>query len=152
LNYYEKFGNRDVWQKILHAIASQNQEAPPSYDGGGSRLISTFEAIEELKTKVHAQEARFDLYFRPVYEDGPTGILAALHPLLLFDRLREGFDHTERSPVPAEPLKFDPTNISPAIESPHRNGRRLSLSPRVSRDAPRGAMVRLFSNFKLHHL
>jgi hypothetical protein len=145
LNYYEKFGNRDVWQKILHAIASQNQEAPPSYDGRGSRLTSTFEAIEELKTKVHAQEPRFDLYFRPVHEDGPAGVLAALHPLLLFERLREGLDRTERPPAPVGPLKFDPNHRNSTIESPQtRDGGSLSLSPRLNRDAPRGSMVRSF--------
>jgi hypothetical protein len=152
LNYYETFGNRDVWQNILRAIASQIQEAPPFYEGGRDPLISTFEAIESLKAKVRAQEARFDLYYRPVYGDGPTGIMAALHPLSLFDRLREGLDRTEGPPAPAEALKFDHANLNSTIESPYRNGRSLSLSPRASRDAPRGSMVSSFHKLESQSL
>jgi hypothetical protein len=155
LSYYEKFRNQDVWRKILHAIAIQNQRYPPSYDGGGDPLISTFGAIEELKSKINAQDAWFDLYFRPGYKVGPTtGIMVALHPLSLFERLREGLDRTERPPVLVEPLKFGPTNPNWAIfESPQtRDGGSLSLSPRVSRDAPRGSMVRSFYNTELQCL
>jgi hypothetical protein len=152
LNGYEKFGDHDTWQKILHAIAIQNQRATPSYDGGGDPLISTFGAIEELKAKVNAQDTRFDLYFRPEYEAGPIGLMASLHPLLLFERIREGLDLTERSPVPVEPLKFDPNHRNTTIEAPQRKSRRFSLSPQVSRDVPRLSLVRSFCNLKLQYL
>jgi hypothetical protein len=155
LDYYGKFGNRDVWQKVLCVIASQTQESPPFYEGGRDPLISTFEAIESLKTKVCAHEVRFDLYFRPVY--GPTGIMAGRHPRSRFDQLREGLGRTEGPPAPVEALKFDHANLNSIVWQP-RSRRSLSLSlsrsfsPRASRELPRQSMVCSFHKLELQYL